>query len=241
MLNQLLDPLRRLRYRLVRRLARKPVFDAGDLARLGYVSQYGQDRWVSEVLVPGDGPGVFVDIGAHDGVSFSNTCYLERVRGWTGLAVEPIPEIYQKLRANRRCRTVNGCVADKPGRVQFQAITGYAQMLSGIVDQYDPRHLERIERDMEAHGGGERRLLEVECYPLGPLLDEHGLTRVDYLTIDAEGAELAILRSVDWGRHQIAVIGVENNYDDHRIPEYLRSVGYRLDSIVGDQFYVRRL
>ena len=57
-----------------------------------HVSQAGQDRVLDRVL-GGKTGGVFVDIGAYDGRTGSNTLFFERERGWTGLLVEPVPDM----------------------------------------------------------------------------------------------------------------------------------------------------
>ena len=48
-----------------------------------------------------DRPGIFVEAGAHDGLTQSNTAMLEFSFGWTGLLVEPIPELAARCRLNR--------------------------------------------------------------------------------------------------------------------------------------------
>ncbi len=215
------------------------AYPEAQLRTEGYCSQYGQDKLVHETLLPDVVKGVFVDIGAHDGQSLSNTCYFERSLGWRGLCVEPIPEVFALLDRNRHCHKVQGAVGTKRSRAQFQVLTGPAEMLSGLQETYDPRHLARIDREQIA-GGGQRRLIDVEVFTLAELLDRFQLTRVDYLSIDTEGAELAILQGIDFSRYDIRVIGLENNYRDGRPFDLLVAHGYRLRSVLGDEFYVKQ-
>jgi len=58
------------------------------------VAACGQDVFVAELLSFKKN-GVFVDIGANDGVTISNTWYFEKELGWDGIAIEPIPQIYE--------------------------------------------------------------------------------------------------------------------------------------------------
>lgn len=210
-----------------------------ELAAEGYSSQCGQDKWIVETLFPGKQSGVFVDIGANDGLKFSNTAYLEKKMGWTGLAVEPIPEVFDKLRANRSCATVNACVGAENGEALFRSISGYSEMLSGLIHEYDKNHLQRIDREIQEHQC-QYRDIKMRCYTINSLLEEHGLWEVDYLNIDVEGAEVSIISKLDPSRFHISVIGIENNYQDHRIPQILNAKGYRMHSIVGDEFYVHQ-
>lgn len=231
--------LSRLRYRLFESQVRRASFDRSSLAIEGYYSQCGQDKWVAEVLFDGKRDGVFVDIGAHDGLRFSNTAFLERELGWTGLAVEPIPEVFAQLERNRTCITVNGCVGSHDGVERFRVITGYAQMLSGIVGEYGSDHLDRIESELAEHGGSSRDI-EVPCYRLAGLLERLDIRHIDYLSIDVEGGELAIINNFDFSQFDISVVGIENNYRDYRIPARLRQAGFHFHSVVGDEFYLGR-
>jgi hypothetical protein len=58
--------------------------------------------------------------------------------------------------------------------------------------------------------------------------------KVDYLSIDTEGGESKILRSIDLERYDVRVISVENAYKDPAIPDYLRGFGYRLVNVFAD-------
>jgi FkbM family methyltransferase len=227
------------RYRRLARGARHREWQPEALRAEGYASQCGQDKVVVEEFFPGLRGGVFVDIGAHDGVSFSNTLYLERELGWGGIAVEPMPEVFERLERNRGCIKVQGCISAATGTAKFRRITGYAEMLSGLVGNYDPRHLERIQREIAAQGGSYEELT-VRCFRLNDLLEEYRLAEVHYLNVDVEGAELDILRSIDFSAVRIHVCGIENNYRDPRIPELMHARGYDLAAVVGDEFYVRR-
>ena len=49
---------------------------------------------------------MFVEIGAYDGITFSNTYLLEKKFGWTGLLVEPIPRNFNRIALNRESRSI---------------------------------------------------------------------------------------------------------------------------------------
>jgi FkbM family methyltransferase len=204
----------------------------------GYYSQDGQDKWIIEKLFPGKVDGIFADIGAHDGISFSNTYLLEQ-KGWKGIAVEPNPSAYERLSRNRKCITIQGCITPKSGRGKFRMITGYSEMLSGLIAEFDARHEDRITNEIMLHGG-EYKDIEVNCFNLVELLNNHEIHQVDYLNVDIEGAEYEVLKSIDFDCIRIAIIGVENNYLDWRVPKLLTSKGYEFNSIVGDEFYINR-
>jgi FkbM family methyltransferase len=205
------------------------------------MSQLGQDRIVDDYL-HGKRNGVFVDIGAYDGVTFSNTLMLERERDWTGICIEPLPDVYAELRKNRRCICVQACMGNREEReVEFLAVQSEAvwtRMLSGVVSEYDPRHWVRVDAELNQFGGT-KSVIQVPMRHLHGLLYEHGIGNVDYLSIDTEGSELLILRSTILSAIGNPCITVENNYDDPSIDAALRDQGYRLHTIIAwDRFYV---
>lgn len=229
--------LERIAYRLLARHATEVHIDARSQSGSLYRGQYGQDRWVAEELLPGQRGGVFVDVGAHDGISFSNTLFLETELGWTGVAIEPNPDVFRKLQANRSCFVVHGCASSTPGPKMYLKVSGYSEMLSGLVEEYDPRHLERIRREVAEHGGSTAEIA-VPSFTLNEILESQALKHIDYLSVDVEGAEVDVLRSLDFRKHPVRIVGAENNYKDWRLPALMRLQGYRLHSIVGDEFYL---
>lgn len=83
-------------------------------------SQYGQDLWVDAVLFDRKEKGFFIEAGALDGVSDSNTYFFEKVRNWKGLLVEPTRNFRDKIRRNRKRSVLyQGCLSEKPGSMKF--------------------------------------------------------------------------------------------------------------------------
>jgi FkbM family methyltransferase len=190
-----------------------------------FYGQYKQDAFVYHAFFENKTDGVFVDIGAHDGISLSNTYFFEKNMGWTGLCVEPIPDIFQKLRRNRTCICVEGCIYDKADSARFLEVHDGAEMLSGIIDNYDPRHVQRIGYEVAKFPNRGTEII-VQCYALNTLLERYQLYHIDYLSIDTEGGELDILKSIDFKRFIIDVIEVENNYHDPAFAQFMQSQGY---------------
>ncbi len=203
---------------------------------LKFYSQYQQDQYAYENFFKGKRNGVFVDIGAHDGVTLSNTYFFEKSMGWTGICVEPIPEVFARLKANRKCICVEGCIFDKRSTVPFLKISGWAEMLSGIVQNYDPRHVKRLQWEIDLNGG-KSEIIQVKCHNLNQLLLDNNMLHIDYLSIDTEGGELGILQSIDFSTIDIDVLEVENNYHEP-FREFLEPLGYQKITDLGpDEIY----
>jgi FkbM family methyltransferase len=207
------------------------------LSQEGYSSQYGQDKYIVEDLFKYMPGGFFIDIGANDGVTLSNTYVLEKRLGWSGIAIEPIPRVYEKLKQNRSCLAINACISEDNRDVDFVELDGNAEMLSGILSKYDKRHLERIEQEL-VNSGGSKRVISVPSITFNTLCKNHNVTKVDYLNIDTEGAEFDIIKSIDFSSIQIGVITVENNYVDNNIHKILSKNGFELVAVAGDEIYL---
>jgi len=118
-----------------------------------YYSQYRQDEFLNEYYFKGVKGGVFLDIGAHDGESLSNSKFFEEELGWSGICIEPNPDVFKLLKENRNCICINKAIYSKKGTVLFSKNSGRTEMLSGIVDSYDEEHLVRIIEENKVYGG----------------------------------------------------------------------------------------
>lgn len=204
-----------------------------------YYGQYQQDKYLDQ-LFKKKTKGVFVDIGAHDGTTFSNSYFFEKERNWTGVCVEPIPEIFKKLDEVRNCIKVNGCISQKVGSEKFLRVKGEfvdTEMLSGLVEDYDPRHLDRIDREINQYGGSKEEI-EVACYDINKILKDNQINQVDFFTIDTEGNELNILKTIHFNEFDFDVFIVENNYETNEINKLMSVNGFkRIKKIGHDEVY----
>jgi FkbM family methyltransferase len=177
-----------------------------------YKSQYLQDILLDRWVFKGRTGCVFVDIGAHDGVTYSNSFFFEKVRGWRGVCIEPNPEVFAQLVANRQCATLNCCVSDRAGAAPFMKVSGYSEMLSGIVENYDPEHRLRIAQEIEQFGGSSE-IVSIEARTFRDVVTQCDFPEVTYLSIDTEGSELSILQSIDFTRVFVHALTVEYNFE----------------------------
>ena len=161
--------------------------------------------------------GIFVEAGANDGLSQSNTAYLEFFLGWRGLLVEPIPELAAKCRKNRsRSLVAEAALVDRERSGATLPMT-YCNLMS-IVDgarggpELDAAHLAAGTRFLKPDDGVRR--IEVPTATLGGLLRRYGFTHVDLLSLDVEGYEAQALRGMDFEHLAPTWILVEANDPD---------------------------
>lgn len=205
-----------------------------------YYSQKGQDKYLNENVFQFKKEGVFFDIGAHDGISYSNTYYFEQKLEWTGICIEPQKKIFEQLTKNRKSICVNCCIFDQNKDVEFLQVNGPSDMLSGITTTFDARHLARAKREVSQLGGS-LEILTVPAYTLNELCNKYKIRHIDLLSIDTEGSEEQIIRSIDFNKVLIDVIVVENNFNDKQIEYYLIGHGFKHIARVGYDDIFRRI
>jgi FkbM family methyltransferase len=166
-------------------------------------SQNGEDRFLVEGgYLPER--GTFVDVGAGQPVALSNTYHLER-NGWTGLCVDADPRQVARLRRTRRCAVEHAAVtASGAPAVLFQC---KAPEFSTTLD-----HLpKQVRHSGLAYAAGVPvATITVPGARLESLLRRHAIEKIDLLSVDTEGSEVDVLRSLEWERHWPSVVIVEH-------------------------------
>ncbi|XP_018011479.1 protein Star-like [Hyalella azteca] len=149
--------------------------------------------------------GVFVECGAIDGQFLSNTLFLERFRSWTGLLIEPEPRNFKALKKrHRKALIANSCLSSKPHPSEF--VLRQAWALSEILD------FNNISYDHETIGNGDVSYKIVQCFPFYFFLLAANITAIDYFSLDIEGQELNVLKTIPWHRVDIKMISVEHKH-----------------------------
>ena len=173
-----------------------------------FFSQSGQDRILKNHFFKNKKKGFFVEIGAFDGIEGSNCLYFENNYAWNGIALEPSKTQFSKLKKNRKCSVLNLAISSSEKEVEFYDVhEGLAQM-SGINDiNYSSKDI--VEKDIRSKI--KKYKLKTTTFDKIIPLDEV----IDYLSIDIEGGEMEVLKSIDFKKYTIKVISVENNNPDN--------------------------
>jgi FkbM family methyltransferase len=205
-------------------------------AQYAYTSQAGQDAVVDRLFRGARGL-TFADIGGYDGVTGSNTLFLESRRGWTGILVEPVPAQLAKARDARRCPCLPFAVAAQDGEAEFLEVAeGYTQM-SGLAGSYDPGLLAQVRADPRH----KERTYRVETRSIARLLSDSGIPHPDFVSLDIEGGEEAALEGFPFERHRVKVWAIENNTGSPAIGRIMRAAGHDLVEFCGpDEIWRRR-
>jgi len=189
------------------------------------LSQYGEDIEILRLL--NSERGFYVEIGAHDGLLYSNTYLFEKL-GWTGILVEADPMTAEACRTNRPGSMVKNVAlssSDKSGKVAtFYRVPGCTEY-SGF--EIPPRSLALL-----AALGRSTEIEEVPvtCLTADELLRECGVQpdTIQFCTIDVEGTEFSILQGFTLAYWRPGLVLVENNkgFPDLKILKEMRRNGY---------------
>lgn len=162
--------------------------------------------------------GLFVEIGAFDGVSHSNTIGLAR-RGWSGVLAEPHPDTVSRLRRNYANFPNVSIEQVAIGRRDNEVLVlRDAGTLSSTSAELVERYKELSWASWAVRGGSH----EVESVKLDTLLERHDPIRFDLLVVDVEGAEKDVFAGFDinlWKPAMIIVELTENHPDFHQFRE----------------------
>jgi FkbM family methyltransferase len=162
--------------------------------------------------------GFFLDVGAGQPISDNNTYYLEKHLGWTGIAVDALPELAEKWRRKRAAaRFFNFIVTDHAGTLD----TFYRAELYGVSSVEKPKT-----------GPGQRAIasekIVVPATTLTRLLDDNRVVQLDLLSMDIEGHEPKALAGFDIKRFQPRLVCVESKPANRAfLLEYFEKHGYQ--------------
>ena len=202
------------------------VFDQTTTAADKNQDSYGLDELDKKIMeiVP-DVPGFFVELGAFDGVTQCNSILLEKV-GWKGLLIEANPGSYAKCVKSRP-----DCLVEQVACVGADYQDTYIEIVDvGLMSltpksEFDTEQKEEWLERGEGFAKRARQTLEVPATTLSKVLDKHRIDAIDLLLLDVEGAEVDVLKGIDFSRHAPRQIVAEDAYSEG-VREYLAQFGY---------------
>lgn len=211
-----------VRWRLRRRRSRRTAAEARGEDRLSRPALHEMDVKLDTIIDRDD--GFFVEAGANDGFTQSNTYWLERFRGWRGLLVEPIPELAAEAALSRPLATVKQCCLVSASDTRRQVPMLFGDLMS-MVDGARESSWPSLGTVL---GWRDAYELSVEARTLSSLLEELGAPEVDLLSLDVEGFERQVLEGLDLNRHAPRYLLVEIHDRERDRPP--------LDDVLGDRY-----
>ena len=197
-------------------------------------SQLGEDIFIYRNFINQSVEnGTFVELGACDGVFYSNTAFFEKYLGFKGILIEPIPAMYEKLTMNRKDNILhNNVISQKKGLVKL-FMRG---AVSGIQEHMPDSFIKKWHRKSST--------IEVESKTLSEIFSDNNISYIDFLSLDVECGELDVLKTIDWNKISIYLICIEladhrDSDSNEKCREILRTNGFVFQhKIVINEFWV---
>ena len=203
-----------------------------------YYSQAGEDRFIFEniISVNSDLPKAYIEVGALDGLKYSNTKYFEDELDWSGVLIEPNPVSYAALVENREGNVlVNALVSSSEDSLEYSYFeSGNLAAVSGVANTITPKNNAAFytNNDEWLIRAREKHLKTVVLDPvtLDTVLEKAPFDSFGFCSIDVEGHELQVLESYSFSK-RIEILLVEINQNDDAIAELLQDKGYSFYSV----------
>ena len=188
-----------------------------------FYSQQGEDEHLLHSFFKGKSGGVFIELGALDGVLYSNTKFYEDTLGWKGILIEPVPRLFEMLKHNRPgCELYQVAICDQQGEVEFVGDDAYA----GSVQTYGKELMEARQNESKLPS----QTYSVPAKRFHEIVSHERVPSVDLLSVDVEGGEFEVLSTFDW-EINVSVVIYESSLkwkqeDLNKCKELMEAKGY---------------
>jgi len=178
-----------------------------DISDIQSTSQLGQDLWVIDTLNYKTN-GFFIDIGALDGVTYSNTFLLENKYNWIGICVEANPFVLPMLSSNRNSMCVNALLDSKPDIIkEFHC----GNELSFVENKNRKIDINEFKSYLKKNNVDYHKINMKTC-TINKILEIYNAPYViDYISCDTDGSELDILKAFPFDEYHVNTITIEHN------------------------------
>jgi len=164
--------------------------------------------------------GFYLEVGAADGISQSNTYNLERLGNWTGILIEPDIDIYKLCRKNRPNNFIYNCalVSASYNNKYISFTPNVCPLMTNISNKIDS-----VDKKT------------VEAKTLNSILKEHN-RNLDFCSIDVEGYELNLLNGLNLEKYRPRLICIEITYNKTEIFKIMKQNDYKLIDQIGHDY-----
>lgn len=152
-----------------------------------FYGQQGEDVFIYNHFINRKrSDGVFVELGGMDGITYSNSKFFEDELGYTGVLIEPTQQYQRMVHYRPNCKNFNVAVNMEVGRAHIRGTHATA----GLVETMHPDFEKYFHKNSESY--------EVETMPLSMILEQAGIEYIDFLSIDVEGGEFVVLKTMNF-------------------------------------------
>jgi len=193
-----------------------------------YHSQQGEDQYLYENFLNYEN-GFFIELGAMDGLVYSNTFFFEKKLNWNGILIEPTVTV-ETLNQNRpNCHNFSCAISTKNKMVEFIGDGA----LGGIKSSMPDKHYYGWELDKKSS-------YLVSAKPINEIIyqvkKDKKINRIDFLSLDVEGGELEVLMTYPFEIPTFLILIEISNYDpvrNEKCRTILKENGFEFISSIG--------
>jgi FkbM family methyltransferase len=198
----------------------------------------GGHAQTNDLFFKGKTGGTVLESGALNGIRYSVSFGFEYELGWNAVLIEPGPSNFAQLDKNRpHARKVHSALCSKEMTVHFAegsptSLRDHDTMdaLAGIIEFLPEPKRKQFWDGVDFKT--DPRVKAITCRPLTTILEELKITHIDFWTLDVEGAEYEVLKTLDFDKVRVDVIMVElegaNPAKDDNVRKLLAEKGYRI-------------
>ena len=189
-------------------------------------SQNQEDENIVNLFFKGACGGTYIELGALDGIRFSNSHFFWKALKWHGILIEPNPKSYEQLKLNRpEDELFNYAICSQDKQVHFAE--GHDGAISGVYE-FMPLSF----KELWHRGTKVENLQKIFCRPLHSVIAESSLEDkfIDFLSLDVEGGEYEVIKTINFDLNQFGLILYEadshNPIKNEAMKVFLEKKGY---------------
>lgn len=186
--------------------------------------------------------GYYIELGANDGITASNTLYFEKYKNWKGVLIEPIPHKYLECLKNRSQQNsihCNACTSFEYNEKFVELFYSDTMTIpigleSDISNVYEHAKIgEQFLKSGEksfSFGAKSKTLNQI-------LIDSKSPKVIDFFCLDVEGAEIEVLKGIDFTQYKFRYICIESRSVE-KVTNFLAKYDYKCIDKLTDHDYL---
>jgi FkbM family methyltransferase len=161
-----------------------------------YYSQCKEDIFLNKTIFKNKQNGVYIELGALDGVLYSNTKFFEDSLNWKGILIEPHPEKFKLLKLNRPNNFLfNNLVSCHEEPLSYRYFEDTLCAVSAVENSISQAFLDGF---FNNHLHLPQNKIFIKPKSLTQIVKSTNLKHIDLLSLDVEGHEYEVLKSWDF-------------------------------------------
>jgi len=163
-----------------------------------YYSQWGEDQYLNDNYFHNKTNGTYIELGALNGVLYSNTKFFQDVLNWNGILIEPHPYAFNILTKTRPNNFLfNDLISSEKKALQYRYFVNNLAAVSGVENTLPNKHFIEYYNNI-SNQKYEQNCMIIQPKSLSEIIHSTPIKHFDLLSLDVEGHEYEVLKSWDF-------------------------------------------